>query len=54
MNSSGRLVLYTVHSSLGACHVFRKMKMYYSWKVSELLYANAPAFSSGTRTQGNT
>lgn len=54
MKSSGRLVLYTVHSSLGACCVFRKMKMYYSWKVSELLHANTPDFSSGPHIQGST
>lgn len=48
MNSSGTLVLYTVHSSLGACRVFKKMKMYYIWKVSELLCVNAPDFSSGS------
>lgn len=52
MNSSGRLVLYTMHSSFGAYSVFRKMKMNYSCKVSEL-YANAPDFSSGFHIRGN-
>lgn len=53
MSSSGRLVVYTVRSSFSTYHVFRKMKMYYSWKLSELC-ANAPDFSSGFHVQGNT
>lgn len=44
-----------MHSSLGAYYVFGKMKMCYSWTISELmLYAHAPDFSYGLHNQGNT
>lgn len=29
-----------------------EMKMYYSWKVDELIYASAPDFSSGSHIPG--